>query len=443
MKKGITVLAVLLIVVGTAPFINGVLLEKTVRRAFSNADAVNAAHGDVYTVELVRYERDFYSSEIEWKINFGPLKTVYGVEEVVFLEHARHGYTGAVSTTSLEKNSWFNTFITRELQGHNPFNLQTAYSYLGGLESTLKIEPFKMHRGEVSFDIGAGIFTLVTDAALQNFTSFGTWDGLGGNTAAIPSIGKITLESELELLSPYLWDGFMNFSLQKLRSTHPQGEIDLAALKVGSVFQVDPEKDTLSAVTSFACNGLTTAERAINRAEAQFSMKGMNTERYENFMKMYSVIAADLLRDLAALQDAPGNITKMLQEKTGILGFRLIAAFEELLQKDLELSLQNFLLELPEGKVEADITLRLLKDMSLMQFAPLIGTPEMALDVFFLNSNIQLPIKLVGEPELLLAPLYPGMVTGMFIKDGEFLRHRAETRHGKLFLNDREFVLSR
>jgi uncharacterized protein YdgA (DUF945 family) len=443
MKKGVTVIAVLLIIIGLAPFINGVLMEKTVRQAFIDARTINAAHGDVYSLELVRYERNFYSSDIEWKINFGPLKTIYGVEEIVFTDHARHGYSGAVSTTSLEKNIWFTDFVTRELQGHNPFTLQTSYSHFGKLESTLSLTPFTLQQGNTSIEVGAGEFKIITDNTLQNFKSSALWQGLNHSTSETPLLGKISMDAEIELLSPYLWDGFINFSMESLSFMHPQTNIDLAALQVGSVFKVDHNNDTLSTLTSFACKGFNAAEQSIGRAEMKVGMRGMNTTRYENFMKMYTTIVADLFRDMAALQGNPGRITELLEEKTVILGFQLIAAYEELLQQNLEIFIQDLLVEIPEGTIQADITLRLLKDIGLMQLVPLVDSPEMALDIFALNSDIRLPVKLVGEPELLLTPLYPGMATGMFVRDGDSLIHRAETRQGKLFLNDREFVLSR
>lgn len=40
-------------------------------------------------------------------------------------------------------------------------------------------------------------------------------------------------------------------------------------------------------------------------------------------------------------------------------------------------------------------------------------------------------------------PYYPGMQTGLFIKDGDSLVHRAETKGGKLFINGKEVVLDR
>lgn len=448
MKKGVTVIAVLLIIIGLAPFINGVLMEKTVRQAFIDASTVNAAHGDVYSLELVRYERNFYSSDIEWKINFGPLKAVYGVEEVVFTDHARHGYSGAVSTTSLEKNIWFTDFINRELQGRNPFTLQTTYSHFGKLESTLSLTPFTLQQDNASIEVGAGEISIITDDTLQNFKSSASWQGLNHSTAKTPLIGKISMEAEVELLSPYLWDGFMNFSMENLSSMHLQANtdlanIDLAALQIGSVFKVDHKKDTLSTLTSFACTDFKTADQSISRAEMKVGIEGMNTTRYENFMKMYTTIVADLFRDVAALQGSSRRVTELLEEKMVILGFQLIAAYEELLQQDLEIFIHDLLVELPEGTIQADITLRLLKDIGLMQLVPLVDSPEKALDIFSLNSDVRLPVNLVGEPDLLLAPVYPGMATGMFVRDGDFLMHRAETRQGKLFLNEREFVLSR
>jgi len=42
----------------------------------------------------------------------------------------------------------------------------------------------------------------------------------------------------------------------------------------------------------------------------------------------------------------------------------------------------------------------------------------------------------------MVTPLYPGMQTGLFVKDGGNLVHAAETIDGKLIVNDQEVILS-
>lgn len=63
-------------------------------------------------------------------------------------------------------------------------------------------------------------------------------------------------------------------------------------------------------------------------------------------------------------------------------------------------------------------------------------------DSNYLKSNLSLPAHLIGENPKLVSPLYPGMQTGLFVKDGGNLVRRAETIDGKLMLNNREMILS-
>jgi hypothetical protein len=79
--------------------------------------------------------------------------------------------------------------------------------------------------------------------------------------------------------------------------------------------------------------------------------------------------------------------------------------------------------------------------MTFAQFIPVANQPDLALEILSLKSAASLPEKLVGDASMLLAPFYPGMQTGLFVKDGESIRHTAETKDGKLFLNDNEVVL--
>lgn len=49
---------------------------------------------------------------------------------------------------------------------------------------------------------------------------------------------------------------------------------------------------------------------------------------------------------------------------------------------------------------------------------------------------------LVGENPKLLAPPFPGMQTGLFVKNGDNLIHQAETVDGKLIVNNKQLALS-
>ena len=113
----------------------------------------------------------------------------------------------------------------------------------------------------------------------------------------------------------------------------------------------------------------------------------------------------------------------------------------QILKKGLEIKLSDLNVKLADGEINGDMTLRLLKDMTLMQFAPIITQPEQLFEIFYLKSNLRLPVNLVGENPKLLTPLYPGMQTGLFIKKGDNLVHQAETADGKLIVNGKAVIL--
>jgi hypothetical protein len=124
------------------------------------------------------------------------------------------------------------------------------------------------------------------------------------------------------------------------------------------------------------------------------------------------------------------------------MGFQMMAAYERLLKAGLELQVSDLLVNLADGDITGDVTLRLLKDMTFMQFAPVVSQPELLLDIFYLKSDVSLPARLVGENPGLLTPVYPGMQTGLFVKRGDKLIHRAETIDGKLMLNGSDVILT-
>ena len=123
------------------------------------------------------------------------------------------------------------------------------------------------------------------------------------------------------------------------------------------------------------------------------------------------------------------------------VGFQIVAAGEKLLTKGLELQISDLHLQLPDGEITGDVTISLKKDMTFTQFLPVVSQPALALEIISLKSHVTLPEKLVGDAPMLFAPVYPGMQTGIFVKIGQSAEHKAETRDGKLFLNDKELVL--
>jgi hypothetical protein len=79
--------------------------------------------------------------------------------------------------------------------------------------------------------------------------------------------------------------------------------------------------------------------------------------------------------------------------------------------------------------------------MTLAGFIPIVMNPYLALDIFSLESKLSLPARMAGNNPDLISPIYPGMQTGFFLQTGDRLTHEAQTRDGRLFLNQKEVEL--
>ena len=132
MKKIIVGFVILLIVAGVcAPFASGLVMEKFVTRYQNDLNTMYADTGSGVTIDIIKYDRNFSSSEIEWSIKLGSLATLYGVDEIILVDHAKHGFTGVVTTTSLEKNRWFNDVLSSTLDGKTPRTLRPPIRFGG------------------------------------------------------------------------------------------------------------------------------------------------------------------------------------------------------------------------------------------------------------------------------------------------------------------------
>ncbi len=440
MKKIIIGGIVILILAGAAPFVNGLLMEKTVQKAVEDANTIYADTGADYSVQIVNYKRGFLSSEIEWKVNLGSFKAIYGVDEVIFRDHAKHGYTKVVSTTNLEKNPWFKLFIEEKLNGYNPFKLTTTYSVFGDIQSTFSMDAFTVTIENETLDVKEGRFVVETDAELRNFKTYGNW--IGFNVDQKITLGNMDFDSDLRMLSTYLWDGKISFNLDSINIKELHNQFECVDLKGEYEFSVDQTSNLISGETFFSVGKLLTPTREVNGANIRFSVDNLSAQSYETFMQIYTQTMSEVFANVAAMEESTGSAGEILESQMTAAGLQMVAAYEKLLQQNVEFKISDLLVKLPEGDISGELTLRLLKNMTLMQFAPVVGQPDLILDVLYLKSQLRLPVTLVGEVPMLLDPIYPGMQTGIFIKDGEYLEHRAETKDGTLLLNGEEFNLN-
>ncbi len=441
MKKILVVVALLVVIVGVFPFVGGFLLERTVHKAVEDLNLIYTNTSVGYSVEIVSYDRGYLTSDFECKINMGALKNVLGIESVRLKEHARHGYSGVVSTTSLEENAWFNSFVDDKLQGQDPLHIQTVYSLFGGIESTVDLDPFSVMVEGEELDVKQGEIVISTDRTLKNLVTLGNWQGISVGEKI--SVGESSLASDLEMISEFIWKGDAVFHVKNLSAINKDGEFDLVDMKLQYLLEADKDANTMGGEVFFSVAKFQVKDKKVDDASVRFAVKGINSNEYEEFMKSYSHMISKIMADIKSNDKDNEKNAEIMKQEIAKIGFQIMSGYEKLLKEGLEVRISDLHFKLPDGEVKGDITLRLLKDMTFMQFVPIVYQPQLLLDIFHVKSTFSMPAKLVGENPKLLTPVYPGMKTGLFIKDGDNLVHRAEAKDGKLFLNGKEVVLDR
>jgi len=436
MKKVVGgVLLLLILGAAGAPVVSGLLMEKIVKQSFGNLNTLYSETGSGVSLELLRYDRSMYSTEIEWKMKLGAWKAIYGIDEIIFVDRAKNGFTGIVSTTSLEKNEWFTHFINTRLAGKNPLTITTEYSLSGQIVSTVNLDSFSMTAKKEVVAVKAGRAVFEGKGGMKNFTSELSWDGFSVGERV--QVEGIKLGSTLDRISTYLWDGSIGYSLAKGRILSNHQQVELVNIKGDYSLDVDREENTVAVVTSFAADHYAAGPQQMDNGFIRIGMVNMDIQGFEEFVKLYTEMVNTFFTDIAAAEDDPKKMRSILQEQLRRRQFQSLVAYEKLLKKGLELQISDLHADLSSGEVNGDMVLRLNRDMTFIQFVPLVKQPSLALDIFSLQSDMSLPASLIGDNSMFLSPLFSGMRTGLFAKDGEVLKHKAETRDGKLFLNGR------
>ncbi|MGB3221588.1 MAG: DUF945 family protein [Desulforhopalus sp.] len=440
MKKIIIGIVFLIIIAGVgAPFVNGLVMENIVRESTNNLNNMYSDTGSGLSVEIINYDRNYASTEIEWKINLGNLKEVYGVDEIIFIDRATHRFTGIVSETSLEKNIWFSNLVNDKLDGKNPVVITTEYSLSGQINSTIALAAFSLPVEDEVIEIKSGKALFTCEEDFKKFSSEISWAGF--SVAEKMQVNGISVASDLTRLSTYLWDGTFFLGIEKSQIAGNTGAFDLTNFKIDYSLDVDEDENRLSVVTSIGFDNMLAGSEKVDNAFVRIGSVNMDIQGFEEFVKLYTEMANSVLQDVAAAQNDPEQAKTALQEKLIQTRFQFIAAYEKLLKRGLEFQISDLHAQLPMGEVIGDVVLTLNKDMTLAQFIPLMNQPVLILDILSLQSNFTLPAEMAGGNSMLLAPIFPGMTTGLFVKDGETLTHQAETTEGKLFLNGQEVRL--
>ncbi|MEJ2157953.1 MAG: DUF945 family protein [Desulfobacteraceae bacterium] len=441
MKK--VVLAVLLIgiaVILGAPFANGVLMERVVRQACSDINSMYADAGQDLSVEITDYQRGYRTSRIKWKIMLGRHEKLYGIKEIIVVDEAKHGLTGVISKSSLAENLWFADLVGKQLDGKNPVDITTRCNLLGHIDSMVALDAFSVQSGGDLLTIKPGKITTTFSKGLKSIASQGSWDGFTVGDQI--DLGGISFEANMEMVSTYIWNGDGSFTVAYAKAMAEQPPVDVSNFKCGFTMDFEESGNTVSVGADYGVDRFVTGEQRIEDAFVRIGVNRIDARGYENLVKVYTQILNASMSTMAQAQDDPEKMQAAMQKQMLSNGMQLMAAFEKILKNGLEIRISDLKASLPQGQITGRIALGLKKDMTMAQFIPIIGQPSLALDIFSLQSDMRLPAVLAGDDPRWFTPLYPGMQTGLFEKNGDHMVHNAETREGKLYLNGQEVILN-
>lgn len=440
MKKGICIIVLLAALAGFGlPYLNGMILEKAL---FQVKDRINKRYeesGSGIRMAIVSYDRGMWSSVIEWRLDPGSLSKWFRIDSVIGVETATHGYKGVISTTCLEKNKWFTDFLERHLNGKNPVSVNTVYPLKGDIVSTVTIERFLGDDGHFLGEVKPGQWVLTLDKELKHIESDFTWDGL--YVPVMVKIGNVRMRSDLKNVTPLLWDGQSSFFLDFLKLRQDGRWIELKNLELKNRVDYDGERDRVSLGMGVGVGGLSrNGEKELEDAYLHMGINRLDAPGYEQVLRIYTAMANDLLTAVETDGLDVQQTEAFFKNQMAAQGFNIMAAAENLLKKDLEIKISDLTARLPDGQIEGGLTLALKKDMRLAEFIPVMMQPGRILDIFSLESSMNVPGRLIGQNPYLTRPIYPGMQTGLFVKAGEMLIHHAQTRDNRLFINQKEVV---
>lgn len=437
MKKGIiAVVVILVLVVLGMPVVNGILMEKGFRKLVENANTMYVDAGSDTKLEIIRYDRGLLSTEVEWKIDLGSLKSVYSIDEIVFLDRAKHGYRGVVSQTSLEKNSWYTDFVDDTLGGQDPVSMSTAYMLSGDIEMLLSLHPVTLMVEGETITSKPGELFIGSDWDLETFTANGTWQGFA--VADQLELADVAFSSNLKVVSTYIWEGNGSVEFAKMSATDQDVNLIMEKLKIEQSLKFDEVKNTLAVDVSYGVGSISDGMEKVEDGFVTLGLRGIDAVAYEEAMKIYTDLVSDILDEIGDVAGNEDKLIELLSEQMDIASLQMMTLAEKFLKGGLEIYMHNLHAKFAQGEVDGNVLVRLEKDITLGQMIPMLNSPEMIFEYLSFASDVQLPIALVGDDPMLTSPIYPGMKTGVFVVDGPNLMHKAETKDKKLYINGEE-----
>jgi len=437
MKKWVVVLAISLLVAFPAfPFVNGIIMERTVKRTIENINQMYADTGSDMRLDILEYNRGLFDTRVQWRVDFGSLAGIY-MKEILLVEKADHGFLGISSETSLEKNIWYSDWVKTKLGGKDPLKIRTRYSATGPIASVVTLDAFSMETGKKSLNIGALEFNVSIDKAFEFFSTHGRWEGLFEETG---KMGPLTFEIVHTKIPNLIWQGKGSMVMDEFTSDEQGASIGLSDISCSYNISADPDHQKMNMGMVMTAGGVEFDGNPLSKWVIDLGLKHVDIQAYEALVRLYyQVLNKSMAQTRSGL--STGEIGTIVRKTMKRNVPQFVSGLEKLLKKDFEIRMSKLNLELPQGKIKGRFSLGLKQDVTMVQCLMLAAQPDLALDIFFLQSDISLPLALVGDRQDLIFPMFQGMKTGLFVHGGDRLTHRAETRDNRLYLNGQEVVL--
>ncbi|WDP91262.1 MAG: DUF945 family protein [Desulfobacter sp.] len=442
MKKLVIVLAVIILAaLPGIPFVNGIVMERTLRGAVDNMNKIYAGTGSDMQFEIKEYDRGLFDTHVEWRIDFGSLSKAYGIEDVVLTEKASHGFLGITSETSLEKNLWYTDWVRSQLEGKDPLKIRTQYSAIGPIVSIVTLDPVVVDTKKAPLNIGALEFTSTLDKSFTSVAMSGKWDGLSEDNAN--KMGPVTLEAVHKRLSDLIWEGKGTIAVDSFSADEADASVNLSDLSLDYDLSADPDHKNMDITMGMKAGNIVFNGKPLSEWAVEFGMNNIDIQAYEEFAQVYYKMINSHMTRTAGAALSPEAAGEEMQKLMARNAPKLVGGLEKLMKKGLEFKVSRLDLALPQGEITGSLALGLKQDVTMAQCMMLAVQPDLALDIFSLNSALSLPAALAGPRQQdLTVPAFPGMKTGIFIREGETLKHRAEIRENKLYLNGQEVELA-
>ncbi len=430
MKKKILIL--IIIIVMALPVINGFIMEKTIQTTLKNINDINQESGSPYSIKVIRYDRRLFHSDIEWQIDLGSMKSLAGVDNIIIHDRVKHRILGVTTTSDLNTNSWYREFVKQQPEGKDPLTIITKYSLFGKIESNLSVTPFATRVDNLTLDVGESHLTTTTTRDIDYIKTNGELKSF--SIEKLLALDDLTVSSDLNYLSPYIWTGDMDVEFAKLTMTQGKEKGELDDFVFTYTVDMDKKADKISSFTTFKGDAFSTPDNiSIKDITAKIAFKNVDRKGYEAFMEQYTKVLAPLTRQ--AFDNTGDMVDNKVNSQIASSGMQMIGSLEKLLTKDLEFVIEDVSMDFPEGKVSAEAHLKLLKDMTMMQFFPLLAKPSNAPSIFSLRSKAKIPASLLKDSSFLTTPLSSEMKTGIFQQKKDMLVHSSKTEDNDFFLN--------